>query len=110
MCVDVCTLWVEHRPRFGVVTDMSKHLVQWGKPSPVLVGKSQVASDELLYRSKCGRFVIRKRHYASIGSRSQTSFAYVLEKVDGTRVSVPLDTLNEAKECANWEIDPNWQP
>ena len=89
---------------------MSKHPVQWNKPEHERVGKSQVESDALIYRSKCGKFLIRKKHYASIGSRSQTSFAYVLFKADGTKLSAPLDTLGEAKMHANWEIDPNWQP
>lgn len=88
---------------------MSKHLVKWNKPERELIGKSQVPGDELIYKSKDGKFVIRKRHYASIGSRAQNSFAYVLETPEGKRLTSPIDTLDEAKLRADWEIDPNWE-
>jgi hypothetical protein len=83
----------------------AKHLVRWGKPEPVRVGKSQVPlGDEFIYRSKCGRFTIRKRVY----SLPIASVGYTLT-VDGVQRRVTHDLLDEAKFEADTVIDPNWE-
>jgi hypothetical protein len=73
---------------------VKKPPVAWGRPAKDLRGK-------LRYKSKCGRFEIEKRHFAS-GRSGYFNEATTKRKT--------VDTLAEAKMLANWEIDPNWEP
>jgi hypothetical protein len=74
---------------------MAKHLVQWNRPE-------RDRYDLLVYRSKCGRFTITKRSY-NLPTRS---VGYALT-VDGVR-RAQEDSLQAAKERADWVLDPNW--
>ena len=88
---------------------MSTHLVKWSKPEPVRAGKSQLIMEgEFEYRSKCGRFLIKKDHMSS--SRGHFNTVVYKFTVVATGKSRTCDTLAEAKQEANWEIDPNWEP
>lgn len=89
---------------------MSKHLVKWSKPAPVLIGKSQLPSDrEFTYTSKCGRFEIRKQMFASGRNGYFNTPAYKMTVLATGKSSSWCDTLDEAKLHADWEIDPNWE-
>lgn len=89
---------------------MSKHLVKWNKPVVILIGKNQlIESGDIKYVSKCGRFEIRRRHFASGRNGSFNAIGYTFTVV-ATGKFETVDTLGEAKTLANWEIDPNWEP
>ncbi len=83
--------------------------VAWNKPVPVLVGKSQIVSEDIKYVSKCGRFEIRRRRFASGRNGSFNKIGYTFT-VLATGKWETVDTLSEAKTLANWEVDPNWEP
>lgn len=86
---------------------MTKHLVKWNRPEPRTIGKSNmVVHGEYIYRSKCGRFEIRKRFYQLPCS----SVAYVLTEVESGRRIDQCDTLADAKYVADLELDPNFDP
>lgn len=81
-----------------------KRQVKWNRPQPATVGKSQLPIDgEFVYTSKCGRFSIRKRFY----SLPCSSVGYSMTDSETGKVE-RCDTLRDAKDEAEWAIDPNW--
>lgn len=77
-----------------------KHLVKWNRP--VTEGST------LVYRSKCGRFKITKRSFSNMSGRNghvnQKAYIFV-SPTTGTRAD--CETLADAKQHVDWEIDPN---
>lgn len=85
-----------------------KHLVAWAKAEPILIGKNKIESDDLIYRSKCGRFEIIKRHYASGRNGHFNLVRYEFKNIATGKVIREIESLLAAKTYANWVIDPNW--
>lgn len=77
-----------------------KRLIAWGLPS----------GDDwrLVYTSKCGRYTIQRRRYASARNGCFATVAYVLTLPGGETKTT--DTLRDAKDEAETHNDPNWEP
>lgn len=70
--------------------------VKWSRPEPVRVGRNNRTVEGLfIYRSKCGRFTIRKKRY----SLPVSSIGYVLTDTESGDTDY-FDTLKEAKLTA----------
>lgn len=78
--------------------------LRWCRPVEDKTGK-------LVRLSKCGRYSIVKRHYASMGGRNGyfTDVGYVLT-VASTGRSETFDSLRDAKDGAEMDNDPGWEP
>ena len=72
---------------------MKKKSVEWLKPTPVLVGKNKLKTEDFLYRSKCGRFEIEKRHYIM----PYVSVGYLLTDFESKKKAEQFDRLSDAK-------------
>lgn len=84
-------------------TRAAKPPVQWCRPT----SDPKDMRGEFQYVSKCGRFRIEKRLMSSSGG-CWNDAQYTLF-VDGA-IKNRCDTFTEAKEFANWQIDPSWEP
>jgi hypothetical protein len=79
--------------------------VLWSKPT---TGKR---ADEPIYTSKCGRYQIQKDHMASLSGRNG-HFGVVVYRLTilATGAKTEHDTLRDAKDEADMDNDPNWEP
>ncbi len=78
-----------------------KRAVKWSKPS----------GDEWqpTYYSKCGRFVIKRRRFASGRNGCFNNIGYTLV-ADGHAQTQVSDTLRDAKDEAEMINNPSWEP
>lgn len=63
----------------------------------------------LTYVSKCGRYTIVKRHFASARNGHFATVGYTFTVV-ATGKSEKVDTLRDAKDLAEFDNNPNWEP
>ncbi len=83
--------------------------VAWNKPVPRTVGKSQiVCKGEFVHASKCGRYTITKE-VTSGARRGFNGVRYVFTLV-ATGKKTYCDSLEEAKDEAEFDNDPAWEP
>lgn len=87
-----------------------KRAVKWGKAVPRTIGKSNLVSDdEFIRTSKCGKFRIEKRMMCGGRNGYFTNPMYTLIIV-ATGERSNYDTLIEAKDFAEFEVNPDWEP
>ena len=61
------------------------------------------------YLSKCGRYSIVKRHFASARNGFFATVGYTFTVV-ATGKGETVDTLRDAKDLAEFDNNPNWEP
>ena len=74
--------------------------VSWGRPT----GDEWERS----YASKCGRYTIRRRRFSSARNGHFASIGYVVTLPSGKTAT--HDLLVDAKDEAEFDNDPNWEP
>ena len=77
--------------------------VLWSRPV------TERREDEPVYTSKCGRYRIEKKHYASARNGHFANVAYKTTILASGLFSV-TDSLRDAKDEAEYDNDPNWEP
>ncbi len=79
-----------------------KRAILWSAPRRDQYGN-------VLRDSKCGRFRIVTREMSSSNGHWNARM-YLLETQAGKRMGRPEDTLKEAKDRAEYEVNPDWEP
>ena len=77
--------------------------VSWNKPVTDPLGR-------VSYTSKCGRYRIEKKQYASGRNGYFNTVAYKTYLVGQTVALGENDKLVTAKDEADYHNDPNWEP
>jgi len=77
--------------------------VRWSRP---VIEKR---TDEPVYTSKCGRYRIQKDHKAS-GRNGYFNTVVYGTTIVATGKTIWTDTLRDAKDEAEYDNDPNWEP
>lgn len=81
-----------------------KRQVKWLKPVANELGK-------VVRKSKCGRYQIVTKKYATMRKGSFTNVAYEAQRADGTRIGRDAhDKLSDALDEVEMDHDPNWEP
>jgi hypothetical protein len=77
--------------------------VAWNRPT----GESDW---KLTYTSKCGRYQIVKRHFASYRNGCFNNVGYVFSTTANPSKTSICETLRDAKDEAEMANDENWEP
>jgi hypothetical protein len=76
--------------------------VAWSRPAE--------EGTKLVYRSKCGRYTITRRYFASYRNGCFNNVGYVYATTANPQKTQICDSLRDAKDEAEMANDPNWEP